>query len=821
MKFKKCFLLLLAVIPLLPYPASALLIGDDGPEPIIIQLKESIRQSEAFDVERDKLAALLRQNKVRVVKRWAGAKYLEMLAFPKDFTEAQALAVVAKLQQISSVEKVVTLSALNLEFRSGDFTREFGPNQAIPEAAARGLDFDRISRGPDVTRDIARALEAPHVANRIIVRWKDEYVWQGQKTGFGQRTAEMHAQTGCRVINELAVKTQFVQTLEFDEKNASVAEMLSRYQASELVDYAQPDYIYAPNLLPNDPGYYNPGQPALSIISAPAAWDLTTGNDNWILAVGDTGANGNHPDLSTNLWGGYNFISNNFNYADDNGHGTHVASIAGAQGNNGQYITGVAWNVRLMHLKVLGANGSGTSTQIASGINYAWQNGAIGINLSLGSQPTSVIDTIMRDAIRNARNNNMVVVAAAGNGTNNDGVGVNSDLSNKLVNPASIPVDNVIAVGSTNSSDARSGFSNYGIYRVDLAAPGENILGLYPDPNYYNTVSGTSQASPHVAGTLVLVKDRFPWENATGLRDRVLMGVDEIAGLTNTFRMGGRLNAFKSLQKRNLVRNLSTRARVETGDRIMIGGFYIAGTGTLKVGIRGLGPSLPPLSVARLNNPTIRLYNSAGQQVFANDDWNNLPQDQKNELISLGLAPADGREAAMIQTLAAGAYTVFLESQDGQLGVGSFEIYELENNSDEQTRLVNVSARCKVGVGDEVVIAGAILGDPAQANNPLFPRRRILAFGKGPSMTYLTGVLANPLLEVRNSAGTLITSNDQWQNIDGTSTGLQDELVESGFAPASLNESAVWPTFRPGSYTMTLKGVSSGTGTGLIELYEY
>jgi hypothetical protein len=88
-------------------------------------------------------------------------------------------------------------------------------------------------------------------------------------------------------------------------------------------------------------------------------------------------------------------------------------------------------------------------------------------------------------------------------------------------------------------------------------------------------------------------------------------------------------------------------------------------------------------------------------------------------------------------------------------------------------------------------------------------------------MTYLTGLLANPLLEVRNSAGTLLASNDQWQDIDGTSTGLQDELVESGFAPASLNESAVWPTFRPGAYTMTLKGVSSGTGTGLIELYEY
>ena len=126
--------------------------------------------------------------------------------------------------------------------------------------------------------------------------------------------------------------------------------------------------------------------------------------------------------------------------------------------------------------------------------------------------------------------------------------------------------------------------------------------------------------------------------------------------------------------------------------------------------IRGLGPSLPDLGVPKLNNPQIRLLNAAGQQIFFNDDWNNLPQDQKNNLA--GITPPDSREAAMFQTLGQGAYTVFVESQDGQYGIGLFEIYEMENNSDEETRLVNLSTRCIVGTGNEVAIAGTFLRRP-------------------------------------------------------------------------------------------------------------
>lgn len=175
-----------------------------------------------------------------------------------------------------------------------------------------------------------------------------------------------------------------------------------------------------------------------------------------------------------------------------------------------------------------------------------------------------------------------------------------------------------------------------------------------------------------------------------------------------------------------------------------------------------------------------------------------------------------------------------------------FEIYELENNSDEQTRLVNVSTRCPVGIGDEVAIAGTILGDPNQANNPDVPKRRMLAFGKGPSIPMagsfvpLTAYdklpinalpvkavaepLNNPYLELYDGTGALIATNDQWRTIDGSSTGLEDKLVESNFAPTNENEAALWPTLRPGHYTAILRDPyanANASGVGLVEFFEY
>lgn len=311
-------------------------------------------------------------------------------------------------------------------------------------------------------------------------------------------------------------------------------------------------------------------------------------------------------------------------------------------------------------------------------------------------------------------------------------------------------------------------------------------------------------------------------------------------------RTGGRLNANKALHARTVIRNLSTRARVENGERIMIGGFTIGGSnpsaGTLKVAIRGLGPSLDPyLSVAVLPNPKLTLKKSDGTMITSNDDWVSMPSGQKTDFINAGLDKLNGTsissvESGIVWTLAPGSYTVFVESNNGtSFGVGLFELYELEGGLDQQARLLNVSTRCLVRTGEEQAIAGVILGDSTQATNTTIPKRSLLMFGKGPSLpSTIAGRLANPFLVLKNSAGTQMSWNDSWQNAmasvvkaaDSSWTNVAapvDEIAElsNGFTPGSTLESALWPILKSGTYTTVLSGVSGGAGVGLIEMYEY
>ncbi len=303
----------------------------------------------------------------------------------------------------------------------------------------------------------------------------------------------------------------------------SVEQALTYYRSKTDVIYADPNYIAHATFTPNDPMFnqqYGPQK-----IQCPAAWDNNTGVSSVTIAIIDTGIDKTHPDLAAKVFGGYDFINNDDDASDDNGHGTHCAGVSAGITNNGVGIAGVAPNCRLMPVKVLSAAGSGSYDAIVNGITYAANNGANILSMSLGgSADTQALD----DAVNYAFGKNCVVVAAAGN----------NGVTDKFY-PAAI--ENCIAVAATDSNDQKAGFSNYGADWVDVAAPGVDILSTLPN-NSYGAESGTSMACPHVAGVAGLVRSAMLTASAATVRARIESTCDNVGN----FIAFGRVNAFRA-----------------------------------------------------------------------------------------------------------------------------------------------------------------------------------------------------------------------------------------------------------------------------------
>jgi len=253
--------------------------------------------------------------------------------------------------------------------------------------------------------------------------------------------------------------------------------------------------------------------------------------------------------------------------------------------------------------------------------------------------------------------------------------------------------------------------------------------------------------------------------------------------------------------------NVSTRLFVQGGDNVGIGGFIITGTTPVRVLLRGIGPSLIGAGVPdALPDPTLDLRDSSGAPILFNNNWRDT---QEAEIFATGIPPTNDLEAAIIQTLAPGSYTVILAGSGTANGVGLVEIYDLDHGM--ESKLANLATRAFVETGSNVLIAGFILG----GNNG---NDRIVVRGIGPSLTAagVPNALANPTLELRDMNGTRLIQDDDWQD-DPAQT---QEIIASGLAPTNDLESAVAVTLAPGPYTAIVSGVENGTGVGLVEVYD-
>jgi subtilisin family serine protease len=350
----------------------------------------------------------------------------------------------------------------------------------------------------------------------------------------------------------------------------ATAQAIEELNRDPRVAYAEPNFIlHAADVIPNDPlfsrlwGLHNTGQNVNfttgtpdADIDAPEAWSVSTGSPDVTVAVIDTGVDTAHPDLAPNSWvnagedcagcrtngldddgngyvddwRGWDFANGDNNPTDDNGHGTHVAGTVAATGNNGLGVAGVTWSSRIMPLKFLGADGSGTTDDAISAILYARAKGVQILNNSWGGGEVS---QALLDAIQQTDASGELFVAAAGNDF------TNTDL--EPFYPASYDVPNVLVVGASDQFDRKAWFSNYGTRTVDLSAPGTNVYSTWPGASY-RFADGTSMATPQVSGAAALAKAVFPDASGVGLKALLLRDVDPLAALNAASRTAGRLN---------------------------------------------------------------------------------------------------------------------------------------------------------------------------------------------------------------------------------------------------------------------------------------
>jgi hypothetical protein len=289
--------------------------------------------------------------------------------------------------------------------------------------------------------------------------------------------------------------------------------------------------------------------------------------------------------------------------------------------------------------------------------------------------------------------------------------------------------------------------------------------------------------------------------------DRETLSADDISGAQSMYAAPSPTPTPTPSPSGSHFANISTRMDVGTGDNVMIAGFIISGSPSKTIIVRALGPTLGSYGVANtLNDPMLELHGSSGATIATNDDWQTGLQ--ASQISSSGYAPANNNEPALIATLPAGAYTAIVRGYNNSTGVALVEVYELDTLS---TRLSNISTRGQVGTDQNVLIGGLIINGSTS--------KKLIVRAMGPSLASppfsLSGTLSDPTLELHDSFGNLLASNDDW------GSGTQAAAISaSGYQPSNARESAIIATLPHGNYTAIARGVNNSTGIALVDAYD-
>ena len=373
--------------------------------------------------------------------------------------------------------------------------------------------------------------EGAIVPGEVVVQFRD-----------GAHGPDVAAARGLSHVAELGVPGKGVPSVVSTE-GRPVDQVLAELRADPAVEYAEPSYVVhvvedggVAAVGVNDP--LTAGQYSLDRMRVRDAWSIETGASG-LVAVLDTGVQANHPDLSGRVVGGYDFVNDDSNATDDNGHGTWVAGIIAANANDGYGVAGISWSDKILPVKIMDANGTGNTSDLISGIRWAADHGASVINMSVGGFPYS---QAVQDAVNYAWNKGVVLVGAAGNNNREE-----------RFYPASLA--NVVSVSATQSNDEFSHWSSYGP-AVDVSAPGSSvqttncIASTCPHPEWgsHTYISGTSFATPNVAGVVALIRARNPTYTPAQVVSRLTSTVDDLGYGGWDIRYGlGRVNAYRAV----------------------------------------------------------------------------------------------------------------------------------------------------------------------------------------------------------------------------------------------------------------------------------